>query len=112
MLFVVGPPLQDVHFCKLREENGSDWKVVCDVSPRTAKLRWHFHGAGVMGPCSDSEEAEPQMAQLEAVFCWPCNMTLNGPTQYQDHLKGKVHRKYEQVARAGPRRRRRVRPGP
>ena len=86
-------PLQDMRFSKLQEENSSDWKLVCDVSPRTAKLRGHFHGAVVMGPCNDCEEAEPQVAQLEEVFCWPCNMKLNGPTQYQDHLIGKVHRK-------------------
>ena len=87
------PPLQDMRFSKLQEENGSDWKLVCDVSPRTAKLRGHFHGAVVMGPCSDSDEAEPHAAKLEEYPCRLCNMTLNGPHQYQDHLKGKHHRK-------------------
>ena len=85
-------PLRDMHFSKLQEENSSDWKLVCDVSPRTAKLRGHFHSAVVMGPSSDSEEAELQVVSEEAVFCTACEKLLNGPHQYADHLKGKQHR--------------------
>ena len=76
-------PLQDMHFSKLQEENSSDWKLVCDVSPRTAKLRGHFHGAVVMGPCNDSDEAEPHAAKLEEYHCRIGNLTLNGLYQYQ-----------------------------
>ena len=86
-------PLRDVHFSKLQQENSSDWKLVCDVSPRTARLRGHFHSAVVVGPGSDSEEADPQVVPGEAVFCTPCNKLLNGAHQYMQHLKGNHHRK-------------------
>ena len=88
------PSLQDVHLCQLREENGSDWKLACDVSPRTAKLRGHFHDAVGMGPCTDSDEAEPHEAGEGEIRCPSCKMRFNGPTQYDDHLIGKRHRKF------------------
>ena len=86
-------PLQDVHFSKLQQKNSSDWELVCDVSPRTARLRGHFHSAVVVGPGSDSEEADPQVVPGEAVFCTPCNKLLNSAHQYMQHLKGNHHRK-------------------
>ena len=32
-------------------------------------------------------------AMDDAIWCGPCEMWLNGPTQYEDHLIGKKHRK-------------------
>ena len=87
--------LQDVHFAVLHEENGSDWKLVCDVSPRTLKLRGQFHGA-VISPIREAEpesdEAEPCAQSDNKIPCTICDMVLNGPHQLQDHLKGKRHR--------------------
>ena len=43
-------------------------------------------------------EAGPDAAEKdEAVACSICKMCLNGPIQYQDHLKGKRHRKNRTV---------------
>ena len=58
----------------------------------SAKLRGHFQSAVVMGPSSDSEGAELEVAPGAAVFCSACKKHLNGPTQYQEHLKGNDHR--------------------
>ena len=86
------PTLQDVHLFKLRED-GSDWRLICDVSPRTAKLRAPFLDDMGCKPCSDSDEESTQEDKLESVTCHICKMLLNGRNQYQDHLKGKRHRK-------------------
>ena len=42
----------------------------------------------------DPDEDGPDAAEKdEAIACSLCKMFLNGPHQYQDHLKGKRHRK-------------------
>ena len=53
-------------------------------------------GVEFCSPCMDPDEAEAVRSELsmdEAVPCLLCNMYLNGQQQYQDHLKGKRHRK-------------------
>ena len=49
--------------------------------------------AGVAEPDDDSDEARPDGAEKDdTIGCNLCNMWLNGPDQYQDHLKGKKSR--------------------
>ena len=45
--------------------------------------------------CSHSGSSRAMMFWLrgEAVYCALCHMWLNGPTQHQDHLIGKKHKK-------------------
>ena len=57
-------------------------------------------GAVLCEPCSDTEGAQPQEDEPEAVPCDICKMLLNGPGQYEDHLKSKHHRKHEGSRRA------------
>ena len=40
----------------------------------------------------EAEEAGDEIAD-NAVCCLPCKMLLNGPSQYQDHLRTRRHRK-------------------
>ena len=85
--------LQDVHFAILHDQNGSDRKLVCDVSPRTAKLRGQFHCAARAPSTDESDEAEPPGARSDKLVCTVCDMDFNSPGQLQEHLKGKRHRK-------------------
>ena len=49
--------------------------------------------AGVAESKSDSDKARPDGAQWDkAIECDACNMWLNGPAQYQNHIQGKRHR--------------------
>lgn len=47
-------------------------------------------------PVEEKKSPEP-----EAIYCKYCNMWLNGPTQWEDHEKGRKHRKAMQKENSG-----------
>jgi len=71
--------------------------VVPATSPRASKIRCAFEAAGKwMKPaaiCPMAATSMPQSTEGPTYYCKDCKMTLNGPTQWQDHKVGKRHRK-------------------
>ena len=60
-------------------------------------------GGGPGSPGLDAEVAQiPHdiLPKDEAVPCYVCRIFLNGPLQYQDHLRSRFHRKRLKGARA------------
>ena len=75
-----------------------DWtrcsiEIALDGSTRIVRRRPEQHD-DINIWWASAEETGPDAAEKdEAVACNICRMFLNGPHQYQEHLKGKRHRK-------------------
>ena len=88
----------DLYACRM---NGD---LVGARSPRTATLRAKYHGQfQEVESDLDAEDPPAEMAKatnqrgdkmgVDAGYCEICVMWLNGPTQWEDHLIGKKHKK-------------------
>ena len=76
---------------------GTDELVKVEL-PDETPTTWPALVECVTTMANDSVQGDNDLEEDESIPCYPCEMLLNGPAQYIEHIQSKRHRKQVQAA--------------